>query len=143
MPTFKIVTNIPTTSTSEQQILITVQQPPAQTETVYQDNYTQVYEYDDVRTNNPNDVFYSRQSTYEVLPFGEPPGNEITVTGTPVLPTSAGVGLAIDEDGRNSSHQHLMVKLTWMPLEMSLSLLHHKIFQEDLNSIQEDLLQHN
>ena len=98
-PPSRIVTNIPTTSTSEQQILITVQQPPAQTETVYQDNYTQVYEYDDVRTNNPNDVFYSRQSTYEVLPFGEPPGNEITVTGTPVLPTSAGVGLAIDEDG--------------------------------------------
>ena len=100
-PPSRIVTNIPTTSTSEEQRLIVVQQPPAQTETVYQDIYTQVYFYaDDPRTTNPNDFFYSRQPTYTVLPAGEPEGNEITLTGTPVLPTADGVGKIIDEDGQ-------------------------------------------
>ena len=104
-PPSRIVTNIPTTSTSQEELVLTVQQPPAQTDPEYQMEYTQVYEYDDIRTNSPNDVFYSRQSTYTVTPYSapnDPIPDPVTLTGTPVLPTSAGavpVGLIIDEDG--------------------------------------------
>jgi len=106
-PPSTIITNIPTVNTTTQQLVVDVEQPPAQTDPVYQDNYTQVYEYDDVRTSNPNDKFYSRQSEYTVtIPGqGNDPDVDVTLTGTQVLPTSAGVGLPIEEDGGTAQVQ--------------------------------------
>lgn len=87
-PPSRQVIQIPTTNTTSSSYTITVQQPPLFTDPVFQDNFTQVYEYDDNGT-----AIYSLETSLTI--------DGTLQVGTLVLPTSAGEPLTIVDANLN------------------------------------------